>query len=158
MPTPTYVPLATVTLASTSSTVSFSNIPTTYQDIVLVLDVVANTAVDMYWRANGDNSSSYNRVQATAFSSGPVSNGVFNTTEASAGFWYSNRAINTTQIIDYSATDKHKTSITRSSSPTDAVGMWASRWANNSPITSLSIFASGNYLAGSVFSLYGILA
>ena len=36
MPTPTYTPLANVTLASTTSTVTFSSIPATYRDLLVV--------------------------------------------------------------------------------------------------------------------------
>jgi len=38
MPTPTYTPLATLTLATGNTTVSFSSISQAYKDLVLVID------------------------------------------------------------------------------------------------------------------------
>jgi len=66
-------------------------------------------------------------------------------------------------IMDYSATDKHKTVISRfnrvggDATSADGTGAVAVRWADTSAITSIVIFPTANTLAsGSTFSLYGI--
>ena len=62
-------------------------------------------------------------------------------------------------IMDYSATDKHKTVLSRSGQANSAVDAWAGRWANTTGITSFGMApATGNFQAGSVFSLYGVIA
>ena len=38
MPTPTYTPLATVTLGTSAASVTFSSIPATYRDLILIFD------------------------------------------------------------------------------------------------------------------------
>ena len=62
--------------------------------------------------------------------------------------------------MDYSATDKHKTVITRASSAGYYIGMSAGRWANTNAITSVSaVMESGRtWSIGSTFALYGIVS
>jgi hypothetical protein len=63
MPTSTYVALATTTLGATAASVTFSSIPATYRDLVLVYNgtTSANIGVDVEF--NGDtNSANYSRV------------------------------------------------------------------------------------------------
>jgi hypothetical protein len=65
------------------------------------------------------------------------------------------------QIMDYSATDKHKSVLCRfkRGGGYDSVWMLAGRWANTNAITSISFGpASGTLDAGLTASLYGIEA
>lgn len=69
----------------------------------------------------------------------------------------------TINIMDYSATDKHKTTLIRNGKQggsNDGVEAIAGRWANTAAITSLEIFSiTGGgitFSAGSTFALYGI--
>jgi hypothetical protein len=63
------------------------------------------------------------------------------------------------QIMDYSATDKHKTALSRSNNAGVVVSAHAGRWANTSAVTSINIEAIGLlYQSGSTFSLYGVIA
>jgi hypothetical protein len=62
-----------------------------------------------------------------------------------------------TQFFDYSATDKHKSALIRFGSGATLVGAYATRWADNSAVTSIELIGNtGNFLAGSTLSLYGI--
>jgi hypothetical protein len=167
MPTPTYTPLATVTLASGASSVTFSSIPATYRDLVLVSVVaqVNNTGHQM--RANGDTGSNYSLVQM--FGDGSTATSNSGTLAYFTPFVNNNPATNTgspvmgmTQIMDYSATDKHKTILCTNSGLSGLspmVARSAFRWANTAAITTLVAFAvSGDIAAGSTFNLYGIAA
>jgi hypothetical protein len=156
MPTPTYRPLATVTLGSSASSVTFSSIPDTYKDLILVMSGALSNTDNIIWRANNDTGSNYARVQFVAISSGPTTNGSESTTSGFAGSSYTQQSINITQWIDYSATDKHKVSVGRANSITAETGMTASRWKNTTPINSLTILAA--FASGCTFSLYGISA
>jgi len=165
MPTSTYTPLATVTLASATSTVSFSSIPSSYRDLILIID--GSLAVAGYYdiRANNDSSNIYENVYAQ---------GQFNNTTASNtntrtyfGVWEENdytaniKFMSVSQFMDYSATDKHKTALFRSGGPqlgSIVMGMSAGRWPSTSAITQLSVIASQNFNIGSTFSLYGVIA
>ena len=163
MPTPTYTPLATVTLGSSAATVTFSNIPATYRDLVLVGSVQTASTTDSTFRVNGDSGDNYNSV--VMWGNGSTANSAQNT-NAPYSFWaYSNStsfAAAVIQFMDYSATDKHKTMLVRNGTAADLTGARAVRWASTSAITSITLFGgiSGgtNLQTGSTFSLYGVIA
>lgn len=156
MPTPTYTPLATVTLGSSASSVSFSNIPATpYRDLVLVADGTSSTSDFCFLRFNGD-TSNYTRVGMLGVGASVIS---FADSDASAiGFQSTGRSNNIVQIMDYSATDKHKTYLSRNNVNAAQVQANAHRYASTSAITSLAIVpATGTISTGTTFSLYGIV-
>jgi hypothetical protein len=163
MPTPTYTALATRTLTSQAASVTFSSIPATYRDLILVTDATITQAssTDGYGlRFNGDTGSNYSWVRIVGAATATSSSGT--TTYALAGVIGDvNKGLTMFQIMDYSATDKHKTIITRSSG---SFGNWtqasASRWANTAAITTVLVRSDGsyNFTVGSTFSLYGIIS
>ena len=60
--------------------------------------------------------------------------------------------------MDYSATDKHKTTLVRNDQ-SGVTGMWAGRWANTAAINRLDIIgANGTFPIGTTLNLYGIVA
>ena len=157
MPTPTYTPLATVTLGTTTSSVTFSSIPATYRDLIIVLDGTNTGGDNVTLRYNGDSSSTYTSVVMYAVGS-PVS-ATTSATYAEGGAIYENAGNNIIQIMDYSATDKHKTALARTNTAGNIVGAYASRWPSTAAITSVRVGLTGSsYLSGTTFSLYGVIA
>ena len=159
MPTPTYTPLATVTLASTATSITFSLIPATYRDLVLVLNGKSTSAAsETRIRINSDTGSNYSLVRlgassTTAFSDAGTTNylnvAVMDTTD---GF----QAM--VQIMDYSATDKHKTFLERTQrSGLGEVLAIAGRWANTAAITTIQVY-NPTFAVGFTASLYGIVS
>jgi hypothetical protein len=62
-------------------------------------------------------------------------------------------------IMDYSATDKHKTILTRGNGTSDAVIAFANRWANTAAVTSVAASTlTGTFNSGTTISLYGVIA
>jgi hypothetical protein len=61
-------------------------------------------------------------------------------------------------IMDYSATDRHKTLISRYSNAANEAGAMASRWGSTAAITNIELIttSAATYAAGTTFSLYGI--
>jgi hypothetical protein len=159
MPTPTYTPLATVTLGSSASSVTFSSIPATYRDLVLIhagtsSNASANTILA---RLNGDSGSNFFQVAMSGSGSG-TSSFAFTGTGVSSGFSFSGEvSSNTTTIMDYSATDKHKTALSRHNL-SGSVRAAATRWANTAAVTSIVLVmdTGATFSSGTVFSLYGI--
>lgn len=158
-----YIPLATVTLASATSTVSFSNIPATpYRDLVLIMNVSQNTtsARSALMRPNNDSANG-----SLVYIDGYGTNTGSGTTAAMTAYYIQNGVsanIVTTSInniMEYRSTDRHKTSLTRAGSAGGPVSAYVSRWASTSAITSLTIVVGegGNWNIGSTFSLYGIV-
>jgi hypothetical protein len=156
MPTATYIALANTTLSANAGTVTFSNIPNTYRDLVAVINIVgltgSPTARGGYMTLNGSNGNS-----VFMDSGGPTSS----TTDLVVPF-SNNHAVFTVNIMDYSATDKHKTVLTRASTAASSVWAIAGRVATTSAITSVAFIgpddASDQFLSGSTFALYGIVS
>jgi hypothetical protein len=61
--------------------------------------------------------------------------------------------------MDYSATDKHKTYLSRSNNADNGTTALTGRWANTSAITTVAISSqTGSIRTGTSISLYGIVA
>jgi len=162
------VALATITLGSAQSTVTFSSIPATYRDLRLVVQGIFNqTGQTIAVRLNGDTGTNYSYVAMTSGNSGgttPVSTSG-STTSLNLGFYNVGTVLTEptnflADFLDYAATDKHKSVLARtghSSEVTSSTG----RWANTAAVTTLAVSAnwSGAYFAaGSTFALYGVVA
>jgi hypothetical protein len=113
---------------------------------------------------NGDTGSNYSMVFAQGSGSGATS-----TSSTGVEIITSQNNVGTAlktglvQIMDYSATDKHKTILGRTdgeNSGTRLTAALSARWANTSAITSLRVYDGNgsNYLTGSTFNLYGVIA
>jgi hypothetical protein len=160
LPTPTYTPLATVTLSTAAASVSFSSIPATYRDLILVSQGTVATASNISLRFNGDTGSNYSYVYM--FGSGTSTASAAGTDSAILGGGFNSSVISQAifQVMDYSATDKHKTTLNRTDEPNGAAYAWAGRWANTAAITTLLVRMTngGNFNSGTTFSLYGVIA
>ena len=145
------------TLSSATASVTFSSIPQGYRDLVLVVQHKGNTAsVSATVLFNSDSGANYPMV----FAGGDGSSATFSS--ATGSYIYTTSASTTspaltiTQIMDYSATDKHKPVLVRRNRGDDKVGMFAQRWANTSAITAIEVYTSSdNFAANSTFTLYG---
>jgi hypothetical protein len=161
MPTPTYTPLATVTLGASASSVTFSSIPATYRDLICVINALGTTSTFLIFRVNGETGSIYSRVSMFASTSGV---GSFSSTATSLqGLSDLNStaySMDIVQLMDYSATDKHKSTLSRTNDPNVAATVaTAGRIATTSAINSIALSPnSGNFAAGSTFNLYGVIA
>ena len=155
MPTPTYTALANITLGTAASSITFSSIPATYRDLVLVVNGTESANQYIAVRYNSDTGSNYSYVRMT---DGPAS---ASGTETFGRLGVGNpmdRFLVIAQIMDYSATDKHKTWLSRSNIPANFVGAIAGRWANTAAITSVNVLTTtaDTYAIGTTFALYGI--
>jgi hypothetical protein len=150
-----------VTLGTTASSVTFSSIPATYRDLILVSkpqQTLSNTETPV--RFNGDSGTNYSQVVMFGNGSTTGSFGFGGRTNINIGTSFTGSITQSfLQIMDYSATDKHKTTLLRVDNSADATAAGADRWANTAAITSINIsVATGTFAAGSTFSLYGVIA
>jgi hypothetical protein len=160
----TYEPIATNTLGSATSSVTFSSISASYTDLVLVCNVIAvsGAAFDTWIRFNGDTGSNYSFTSmngtGSAAQSFRASNQTSMAVDRQASVRSTSRVIQIVNIQNYSNATTYKTSIVRGSAPSDAVealvGLWRSTAAINEITFSNS--TSGNFDTGSTFTLYGI--
>jgi hypothetical protein len=153
-----YTALANVTLGSSASTVTFSSISGSYRDLVLVIDATLSGAGQPTIELNSD-SGNYSMVMMGGTGSSTQS---ATDTLIYIGSNFSNYASFTSQInlMDYSATDKHKTVLIRAGASATSVVATAARWANTAAVTSIRCrtLSASTYQAGSTFALYGVSA
>lgn len=153
--------LATITLQVAAPLVTFSNIPNTYRDLVLVVRANTTSSFDPISMVfNSDTVTARNGRHMTGNGS-TASSGTYS--DLRLGDIYSTfnePSLFIATIADYSATDKHKVYLSRS----NQVGNYATaifgRWASNNAVSSISLSGqySGSFSAGSTFSLYGRIA
>jgi len=159
MATPTYEPIATITLSSNVSSVEFSSITQDYQDLILVfnggINISSPISLEIQFNSDSSNGSQVNMEVNNL-------NSISSSTSSRMFFVTTDRGIGTIQIFDYSQTDKHKTILNRSSAFTGShfLGAHAGRWASTSAITSIKILDTGgrDIISGTTLSLYGIEA
>ena len=153
------IALATVTLQASTPTVTFSGIPNTYRDLILVVRVFQPAIAVIGCTFNADSASNYSWVNMRGNGSNAASG---SGTLAYSPIFYAGNPINgvgIVQIMDYSATDKHKTTLVTDTTDNNAAGAIATRWARLDPISTVSVASVGStFSAGSTFSLYGRIA
>lgn len=155
----TYEPIASVTLGSATNSLSFTNIPGTYTDLVLTInnvDTVEGSGKRI--RFNGDSAGNYSRTfvygTGSSVASGRDSNQA-NVEMPTSTTRYTERV----QIMSYANTNVFKTILYEFAMPSYLIGRMVSLWRSTSAITSLEVSSGGvNFAAGSTWSLYGIKA
>lgn len=162
MPTPTYTPLANLTLGASASSITFGSIPATYRDLILVVQGTTTVNADARLRINGDTGTGYehqrmsgNGTTATA-ASASLSSGS-RLTEI-VNFQSTNLTQLIVNIMDYSATDKHKTILSRADRAGGGTEAHANRWPNTAAITNLVLYTAASWQSGTTVALYGIVS
>jgi hypothetical protein len=161
----TYTPISSQILTSASASFSFSSIPATHTDLIVVINAaVASSSGDVLMTFNGDTSNSYNYTTMTGNGSTAVSTRSLNRSNIPCDY---NGWLTTTlgenciiHIMNYYNTTTFKTVLTRANNAATGVdlndGIWRSRTAINQ--ITFTNNAGSNYIAGSSFTLYGIKA
>lgn len=163
-PAGAYESIAAVTVPSGGlASVTFSSIPQTYSHLQLRVFAL-NTAIpqggDVYMRLNGDTGSNYNAHYLYGGGSSAAAGVNTNTYVYAAFNAVTNPGVGITDILDYTSTNKNKT--TRSLIGNDRNGagdiaLTSGLWLNTSAITSISVFPGANSFAQySQIALYGI--
>jgi hypothetical protein len=158
MPTPTYTPLATVTLGSAAASVTFSSIPATYRDLVIVFDAsITSGATADYQVLLNSSTTTYN--QSYTYGNGTTISGFTesNLSYAPLGRASTAKGVQVWNFMDYSANDRHKIILDRGNAAGADLLMRSVRWNNTSVITSIQIALPGTTIAaGTTVNLYGI--
>jgi hypothetical protein len=162
--TATYEKIATNTVSTSVSSVTFSSIPATYTDLVLITTIKVSTVNDIRLRFNSDTGSNYSFTYLSGNGTNTYSGRDSNITglqiDAYGAPDNNNNSNAIVHIQNYSNTTTYKTALARANNAglgLDAVvGMWRSTSAINSIVL---IPASGATIsAGSIQTLYGIKA
>jgi hypothetical protein len=163
----TYTPIATTTLGSSATSYTFSSIPSTYTDLVLVATVLSADTTTKYLtiQFNSDTASNYSDTflggNGTAASS---------VRDASQTEMYItpyggmlNQTTNPVPVIinvqNYKNATTYKTALYRANQAGSNVLAGVGLWRSTSAITAIKVFVTaGNMASGSTFTLYGIAA
>jgi hypothetical protein len=159
----TYEPIATTTLSSAASGVTFSSIPATYTDLVIVAKAGGVAAANLYIWFNGSRGTSYSGTTLTGDGSAVTSQRSGGTGDIILNYYgYMSTDLNTVytvNIFNYANSSINKTLLSRSNNTNNGLAGAVGVWRNTSAITSIDLAPGGsNLLAGSTFTLYGIKA
>lgn len=164
----TYDKIATTTLGSTQTTITFSSIAGTYTDLVLIAAFgLGNSTYQPILRFNSDTGSNYSATALSGNGSSAVSsrhtnqNGIYVNPGAGTGGTITNPMSWIINIQNYANTTTYKTAINRFNNSANIVNAEVGLWRNTAAITTVSLTAesgSGDFQSGSTFTLYGIKA
>ena len=160
----TYEPIATITLGSAQSSITFSSISGTYTDLILITsaknDSSANSHITL--RFNSDSGSNYSSTYMYGTGSGTGTSAC----EASQTYGFIARhdgteyAVGTTHIQNYSNTTIYKSVLSRGGNAGTITQAFVTLWRSTSAITSMVLYptSASNFASGSSFTLYGVSA
>ena len=159
--------IATYTGNNTTTSYTFSSIPSTYKSLQIRVNVLANGGGSLRMRINGDTANNYwwHKVYGyngtpTTGNSGGVTNAI-NVQGSAMGLGNTYPTVAIIDLIDYTSTSKNKT--VKASSGIDSnnatfseVSIGSGLWTNTAAVTSITIYCSANFEAGSSIALYGV--
>jgi hypothetical protein len=157
----TYDKIATHTTSGTSTTYTFSTIPNTYTDLILIVNGSGSTAQDSYIQINGDTASNYSFTRIYGTGAVAASDRGSSETSMKAGNFSTSPNANLIHFMNYSNTTTFKTVLPRSgdAGTGSAVIASAGLWRSTAAISSITLFVlAGNISSGAMFTLYGIKA
>lgn len=160
----TYEPIATTTLSSAASSITFSSIPSTYTDLRIVIVPTANAGIPMAMRFNNDAGNNYSKTGLIGDGSSASSSRLTNQTQiatANSGLSTSIPSLFTYDIFSYAGSTYKTVLITDSQdfNGSGNVGRYVGLWRDTSAINSISWqWSSYTFSAGTTLTLYGIKA
>lgn len=162
MATPTYDLIYSKTLKSNASSFTINSISQDYRDLILVVRGAMTGGYAPRVTFNGDTGDNYSVVSmlGTGSSTSSLSDSIQDYLRLSYGIsWGTDGQLSIMQIMDYTATDKHKTILERFNRTSEGTLALAGRWASTSALTSITLEASatfGQFASGMTFYLYGV--
>jgi hypothetical protein len=163
----TYEPIATTTLGSAQTQITFSSIPSTYTDLVLVSNLsIVGYVASMYLRFNNDGTATYSNTRLYGDGSSAASDRPSTPqTEMYVGIVGAGSApesVVITNIQNYANATTKKTVLSRGNSPANYVSAIVGLWSSTAAINRIDIYfrlvGTDTAAAGSTFTLYGISA
>jgi hypothetical protein len=160
----TYEPIATTTLGSATTTITFSSIPATYTDLRLVLVARAvSTSISVDVRFNSDSGSNYSKTilygDGTAAQSGRTTSQTQIGTNYGSAFDATNPGLLTMDLFSY-AGSTNKTVLFTVDNDLNGSGetqRTVALWRNTSAINTIAMISSANqFKIGTTATLYGI--
>jgi len=157
----TYEPISTTTLGSAAASVTFSSIPQTYTDLVLIASTQTSNNVDVFMRFNSDTANNYSSTNIVGNGTSASSTRLSSRSDIIIMSGNPSTSISTyvLNIFNYTNATTYKSCLIRSNlgdRVAAIVGLWR---ATPAAITTINIRVdTGTFNTGSTFTLYGIKA
>jgi hypothetical protein len=159
----TYEPIASVTLGTAASTVTFSSIPGTYTDLILMLSGSLTSGTSVWGlQYNSDTAANYSWTSLRGDGSSATSARDSGSTRILCGWIGTSQVTEIVHIMNYSNATTNKTNISRNNSTVAStyvsanVGLWRNSTVAINAITART--DSSTFATGSIFTIYGIKA
>jgi hypothetical protein len=157
----TYTAIASVKGNGSAGAITFTSIPQTYTDLVLVMNIFTNIPANSTVQVNGDTGANYASTILTANGSAATSSRNSNSTAVIIqSTCFSAPTLSnliTMNFMDYTDTNMNKTVLIRGGRSNQGTEMIVNLWRNNAAITSITL-NSQTYTTDATFTLYGIKA
>lgn len=162
----TYTPIATQSITGSPTSVTFSSIPSTYTDLIVVINGARSATNDIGVRLNGDTGNNYSRtiLYSTGSAVGSVTGAGANQGQADYYGTVDTTLGSSVQILNfmnYANTTAYKSFLVRSNNASLGVDGLVNLWSSNAAINSIEFrpySGSQTWNTGSQFTLYGIAA
>jgi hypothetical protein len=160
----TYTPIYSQTITSNTTSVTFSNIPSTFTDLVLKISVISTSTNNNYinLQYNGDTSSNYSTTILSGDGTSALSARFSDRTDFNIDYFaapHTQIGTRSVQIMNYSNNTTLKTGLVRSDRAGRGTDAMVGLWRSTAPITSIKItHDTAQFAAGSNITLYGIKA
>lgn len=162
----TYTPIATYTAPSNQADYTFTSIPSTYTDLVLVVAGQVSSNVSLALRINGDTATNYSTTElygdgTNKGSTRATSDSQITVASIVAQINTGNQWVSTLHFMNYANTTTNKTVLMRTSAPATIVNAAVGLYRSTSAISSIKFMGYANtsgFTTGTTFTLYGITA
>jgi hypothetical protein len=159
MATNTYTEIARINGDGSATTITFSSIPSTYTDLVLVANIFTTANANQVLRVNGDSGGNYSTTvlygNGTSALSTRGSNNNAMTFQTDLFATSTIPATTVFNFMNYANTNTFKTVISRSNKANQSTETHVNLWRNTAAITSITI-SGATFTSDATFSLYGI--
>lgn len=162
----TYEPISTTTLSSSAANITFSSIPSTYTDLVLIfVGKRVSGGNNLYIQVgNGsvDTGASYSRT--LLYGNGSAAGSNYTVSASQWADWYvglsaTDDSMHTFNFMNYSNSSTNKTMLWKSNRANEAAQAIVGLWRSTSAINTIKLFTpSSDIASGSTATLYGIKA
>ena len=160
-PSGAYDSIATTTVSSPVSSITFSSIPSTYTHLQVRALMLTTSASNIVARFNSDSGTNYAQHQLTGDGSSAAAGSQTSTGSPYFGYTNTQPGVMIIDILDYANTNKYKTSRILTGSDANGSGyvlLRSALWQNTNAVTQIDITVNGgaNFNQYSSFALYGI--
>jgi hypothetical protein len=159
----TYVAIDSQTLSSAAATVTFSSIPGTYTDLVLVMNAklsAGGAANDLLRVGAGSIDTGSNYSVTGVYGTGGTAGSLRQTSSTFINLddiTSTSFTVNIINFMNYANTTTYKPILFRSSAPQSNCQAFIGMWRSTSAINTIQITAGAStFVADSTFSIYGI--